>query len=98
MTVTVTARNNSDKPQLVSVDFELPGDLGFEDIGVSKAKSVRLGEMGPGASGEAVFEVHPTHRARENEYLGKITAFVHYRDYNNVVEKAALNLTIRVIE
>jgi uncharacterized membrane protein len=98
MTVTATVKNRSENPQLVSIDFELPGDLGFDEMGVSKSKSARLGEIPPGESAEAIFEVHPTHRARENEYSGRITAFAHYRDYDNVVEKTTLNYTIRVVE
>ncbi len=98
MTVAVRVKNVSEKPQMVSVDFEIPKDLGFDMTGVSQRKNARLGDVAPGETKEAVFEVHATHRATEKDYPARVTGFVHFRDYNNVIDKAILNATIRVLE
>jgi uncharacterized membrane protein len=98
MTFVVKVKNTSDAPQMASVDFELPKELGFDTTGVSNKKNAKLGEIAPGESKETTFEVYATHRASEKDYTARITAFAHYRDYNNVIEKATLNATIRVLE
>jgi hypothetical protein len=98
MTVTVRVKNVSEKPQMVSVDFEIPKDLGFDMTGVSQKKNARLSDIAPGETKEAAFEIHATHRASEKDYGALATGFVHYRDYNNVIEKVPLRATIRVLE
>jgi hypothetical protein len=98
MYITVMVKNSSEKPQLVSVDFEIPSELGFDTMGVANKKNARLGEISPGESKQTEFEVFATHRAQERDYTARITAFSHYRDYNNVLEKTVLATTIRVLE
>ncbi|MFH1471071.1 MAG: hypothetical protein ABIF01_04945 [Candidatus Micrarchaeota archaeon] len=98
MTVTIKAKNLSDKPQLVSVDFEIPNDLSFDSTGVSNKRNAKVGEIAPGQSKEASFEVFATHRASQNEYKARVTGFAHYRNYESVLEKATLEATIRVLE
>ncbi len=98
MTVTVKVKNMSDKPQMVSVDFEIPKDLSFDSTGVSNRKNEKIGEIAPGEVKDASFEVFATHRASENDYTARVTGYVHFRDYNNVLEKTILSATIRVLE
>jgi len=98
MTVTVKVKNTSDKPQMASVDFEIPKDLSFDSTGVSNKRNAKIGEIAPGQVKEASFEVYATHRASQNDYKARVTGFVHYRDYNNVLEKTMLDTTIRVLE
>ncbi len=98
MMVTVKVKNTSEKPQMVSVDFEIPKELAFDSTGVSNKRNTKIGEIAPGAIKEASFEVYATHRASQNDYTSRVTGFVHFRDYNNVLEKTMLNATIRVLE
>jgi uncharacterized membrane protein len=98
MTVTVKVKNVSEKPQMASVDLEIPKELGFDMTGVSQKKNAKLGDIAPGETKEAEFEVHTTHRAMENDYKALIMGYVHYRDYSNVIEKVPHSLTIRVLD
>jgi hypothetical protein len=98
MTVAIRAKNMSEKPVLASVDLELPKDLAFDSTGVHNKRNARLGDIAPGETKEASFEVFATHRASQNDYGALVTGFVHYRDYNNVLEKSTLKATIRVLE
>jgi hypothetical protein len=98
MTITVKVKNTTDKPLMASVDFEVPKDLAFDGTGVSNKKNIKIGEIPPGAIKDAPFEVFATHRASQNDYTARIVGYVHYRDYNNVLEKTMLNATVRVLE
>lgn len=96
--LTLTVKNISEEPRLVSVDMEVPPELSLDETGILNKKSTRLGELMPGVSGEVRFDIRATHRASPKEYSARMTAFVNYRNYNSVLEKVSTTAAIRVIE
>jgi hypothetical protein len=86
ITVTIRVKNLTKDPLLTSVDMEVPTALSFDEMGMVRRKSFRLGSIEPGKEKEF-----------KGEYTVAITATAHFRDYEHVVNIVKTTHKIGVI-
>lgn len=90
-------RNTFDKELLTSLVVVIPRELGFEQMGLSQEKEVRLGHMQPGEKKEIKLQIWSTQRTEKGEYPIKIYAISHYQDYAHVLNEVKLEFSIRAV-
>lgn len=93
----VSIENVSDKPVLVSASLELPKPLGFENLGITRIKEIRLGELAPSKEKKAVFSVCANTQTAPGTYAAVLTVSQHYRDYSHVLNYAKKSVEIRAV-
>ena len=96
-TLVVRVKNATREPLLTSVVVELPKQLAFEAINVSKEREMRLGDLAPNEEKEARFEVFSGSQADTGEYTCNLTAIAHYRDYGHVLNAVKKRITASVV-
>jgi len=90
-------RNLTKDILLTSIVVELPKQLSFDEIGVSKEREVRLGELQPNEEKEARIDVFNGMNADPGDYTVLLTAIAHYRDYGHVINALKKRTTISVV-
>ncbi|MEM0086684.1 MAG: hypothetical protein QW774_00100 [Candidatus Micrarchaeaceae archaeon] len=95
--LSITLRNEMSEPMLTSVVIELPSGLSFDEIGLEKAKEVRLGEIAQNEEKSASVNIHSDVGTDAGDYTITITAFAHYRDYGHVLNGVRKRMMIEVI-
>lgn len=93
----VNVRNVSQKPVMVSVALELPKPLGFENLGITRIKEVRIGEIEPQKEKNVSFAVCSNMRTSAGIYSAILCVNEHYRDYQHIVNYAKKSIGIRVV-
>jgi uncharacterized membrane protein len=93
----IKLKNTTREPLLTSVVAELPKQLGFDTMSLSKEQERRLGDVAPGEERELKFEVYPTANADAGEYTVNLTAIAHYRDYGHVLNAVKKRVTVDVV-
>ncbi len=93
----VRIKNATNEVLMTSIVLELPGQLGFDDMGMLKQKELRLGEIKPGEERESRFEVYNTLNADPGDYTVSITTISHYRDYGHVLNAVRKKTTVSVV-
>jgi uncharacterized membrane protein len=95
--LSMRVKNMTKETLLTSVVIQLPDQLSFDEIGVSKEKEMRLGELAPGEEKELRAEVFNNLRADPGEYTVSLTAIAHYRDYGHVLNAIKKKALINVV-
>ncbi len=95
--LTVKLKNSTGESLLTSIVAEVPRQLGFDEIGVTKQKEVRLGYLAPGEEKEVRVDVFNSSGADPGEYTVSLTAIAHYRDYGHVLNAIRKRTTISVV-
>lgn len=93
----VRVKNITKEVLLTSVVAELPQQLGFDEIGVSKQREVHVGELAPDEEKELRMDVFNTLNADVGEYTLTLTAIAHYRDYAHVLNAVKKRTTLNVV-
>lgn len=95
----VTVKNNSDEPQLFSVDFSLPknAQLGFDQMALQKTADKKGGEIKRGESKEVTIEVWSNNQTKEGTYEITLTVYSHHLGYEKVMGYVKKTTTLRVI-
>jgi hypothetical protein len=93
----VTVKNASDAPLMISVATELPKALGFENLGMTKIKEIRIGELPAQGEKTVSFSVCSSTQTAAGIYSVEVTVSHHYRDYSHVLNYAKKAVEIRAV-
>lgn len=93
----VRVKNMTSEVLLTSVVLELPSQLGFDSVGMSKQREIRVGEVPPQDEKEVKFEIFGTAKSDPGEYTTTLTAIAHYRDYGHVLNAVKKRTAINVV-
>jgi uncharacterized membrane protein len=93
----VKVRNMTNEVLLTSIVAELPQQLGFDEIGVSKQREVHVGELAPDEEREVRMDIFNNLNAETGEYTLTLTAIAHYRDYAHVLNAVKKRTTLSVV-
>lgn len=93
----VKLKNATSEALLTSVVAEVPRQLGFDEIGVTKQKEVRLGYLAPDEEREIRIDVYNSSGADPGDYTVSLTAIAHYRDYGHVLNVIRKRTAISVV-
>ena len=96
-TLMINLKNLSKTPVMGSVSVQLPKQLGFDNVGMSKVKDVKLGEIAANEEKEAKIEIFSDVGTDAGEYTINLTAYVHYRDYELVENSMTKRAVIEVV-
>jgi hypothetical protein len=90
-------KNLTNEAVLSSIVVEVPKGLSVDEVGLSAAKEVRIGTLGPGEEKDTRVEIHGDVGTDKGEYTLSITAFIHYRDYGHVLNAMKKKAVLEVI-
>jgi len=93
----VTVKNVTENPLMVSVNCEVPRSLGFENVGMTKIKEVRIGELPAGREKTLSFAVCSNSQTAAGTYSVLVTVNHHYRDYSHILNYAKKTIEVRVV-
>jgi hypothetical protein len=93
----VRVKNVTNEILLTSVVAELPTQLGFDEVGVSKQREIRVGELAPHEEKEVRFDLFSGLNSDKGEYTLMLTAIAHYRDYGHVINAVKKRTTLNVV-
>ncbi|HVC58577.1 MAG TPA: hypothetical protein VND15_03830 [Candidatus Acidoferrales bacterium] len=93
----VKVKNLTHEVLLTSVVAELPINISFDEMGMSKQREIRIGELAPQEEKQVRFDVHSGLKSEKGEYTMTLTAIVHYRDYGHVLNAVKKRATINVV-
>ncbi len=96
-TLVVRVRNTTGEVLLTSLVAELPKQLAFEAMGITKEREIRVGELAPNVERELKFEVYSGLGTDPGEYTLNLTAIAHYRDYGHVINAVKKRVTVGVV-
>lgn len=93
----IKLKNMTQEVLLTSVVAELPKQLGFDAVGLSKERELRIGDVAPDEEKEVKFEVFSGMNSDPGEYTINLTAMAHYRDYGHILNAVKKRVTIEVV-
>jgi len=93
----VTVANASNEPLMMSVNVEVPKPLGFENVGLTKIKEIRIGELAAQKEKTVSFSVCANSQTPAGVYSALLTVSQHYRDYSHVLNYAKKSVEVRVV-
>ena len=93
----VTVANASDAPLMMSVNIEVPKSLGFENLGITKIKEIRIGELPAQKEKTVNFSICASSQTPAGTYSALLTVSQHYRDYSHVLNYAKKSVEVRVV-
>lgn len=91
--------NESEVKQLVSFEALAPKGqmLGFDSTVINKNYEKKLGYIDPGANVEFAATIYGTTQTKPGNYEFDITTYVHYLDYNKVINYVKRKIVLRVV-
>jgi len=95
--MTVKVMNITKEVLLTSVVAEVPGQLGFDEMNLSKQREVRLGELQPNELKEVRIPVYSSMKSDAGEYTLTLTAIAHYRDYGHVLNMVKKRVAVEIV-
>jgi uncharacterized membrane protein len=95
-TLVVKVKNMTKEVLLTSLVAELPGQLAFEQMGLSKQREVRVGELQPDEEREVRMDVFSGLNTDQGQYTMGLTAMAHYRDYGHILNAVKKRVSIEV--
>jgi hypothetical protein len=93
----VTVANASESAMMVSVNLEVPKSLGFGNLGITKIKEIRIGELPAQKSKTIGFSVCASPQTPAGTYSCLLTVSQHYRDYSHVQNYAKKSVEVRAV-
>ncbi len=96
-TLNIRLKNLTSEMLLTSIVVELPQNLAFDTMGVSKQREVRVGELAGGEEKDIGVEVFGSLKSDPGEYTVTLTAIAHYRDYGHVLNAVKKRTNLRVV-
>ncbi|VVC00747.1 Uncharacterised protein [uncultured archaeon] len=95
--VLVTVKNVTGEPFMCSVTLEVPKALGFENVGMTKIKEIRIGDLPAGKEKTVAFTVCANSLTPPGNYAVLLTVSQHYRDYSHVLNYAKKTVEVRAV-
>ncbi len=96
-TLNIRLKNLTSEQLLTSVVIELPQNLAFDSMGVSKQREVRVGELAGNEEKDIGVEVFGGMKSDPGEYTITLTAIAHYRDYGHVLNAVKKRTNLRIV-
>lgn len=93
----VTIKNVSDSGFIASASVEVPRQLGFENLGITKIKEIRMGELAARAEKAISFSICANPQTAQGTYSLLLTVNQHYRDYSHVLNYAKKSVEVRAV-
>lgn len=95
----VKITNESAEKQLLSFEASLPQKemLGFESTVIHKQAEKKLGMIEAKASTEFSVPIYGTTQTKAGSYTVNVTAYMHYVDYNKVINYVKRPVSLRVV-
>ena len=93
----VTVKNVTDAPIMASVSVEVPKSLGFENVGMTKIKEIRMGELPPQKEKTLSVSICSNSTTMPGTYSVLVTVSHHYRDYSHVLNYAKKTVEVRAV-
>lgn len=93
----VRLRNNTSEPLMTSLVVEVPKQLSLDEMGLTKAKEIRAGDISPNEDKEFRADIFGNQGTDKGEYTISVTAFAHYRDYGHVLNAMKKRTSIEVV-
>ncbi len=96
-TMFIHLANMTTEPLLTSVVIEAPSKIGFDEMGLSKQKEIRIGNMNPNEEKELKVDLFGGSATEKGSYTMSLTAIMHYRDYGHVINAVKKRMMINVV-
>ncbi len=96
-TIFLKVKNVSKEELMTSLSVDLPQKLNFENVGLSRVKEIRLGNLKPGEVREEKVNVMNSIDAEKGDYTLTITATAHFSDYDHVMNAIKKRFSISVV-
>ena len=93
----VTIKNVTGSPVMTSVSVEIPKALGFENLGITKIKEIRMGEVPPQKEKTVSFSLCSSFQTAPGVYSVMLTVNHHYKDYQHVLNYAKKSVEVRAV-
>jgi len=95
----VKLTNLTDQEQMVSLDILLPknGMVGFEPTCITKHGEKKLGKIAAGETKEISIPIYGTNQTKPATYPFKVVAYLHYLDYEKVLNQVSKMGELRVV-
>ena len=93
----VTVKNVTGAPIMASVSVEVPRSLGFENVGMTKIKEIRMGELPPQKEKALSVSICSNSTTMPGTYAVLVTVSHHYRDYSHVLNYAKKTVEVRAV-
>lgn len=95
--MTVKIMNITKEILLTSVVAEVPAQLGFDEMNLSKQREVRVGELQPNELREVRISLYSSMKSDPGEYTLTLTAIAHYRDYGHVLNMVKKRVAVEIV-
>jgi uncharacterized membrane protein len=79
------------------VNIEVPKSLGFENLGITKIKEIRIGELAAQKEKTVSFSICANSQTPAGTYSALLTVSQHYRDYSHVLNYAKKSVEVRAV-
>ncbi|MEM0107180.1 MAG: hypothetical protein QXD11_00220 [Candidatus Micrarchaeaceae archaeon] len=96
-TLHVKIKNTTKDPLLTSLVIQLPDNLGFDTIALSRYKLEKIGEIAPDEEKDINVQVYNSANADKGEYTVTLVATAHYRNYDYVINALRKNSVVQVV-
>jgi uncharacterized membrane protein len=93
----IELKNLKEEVLLTSIVIQLPKNLGFDQMALSNAREIRLGELKPGEEKVVKVEIWGNPRTDSGEYPIEVTAICHYRNYGYLLNKETSRIELRAV-
>lgn len=93
----IKIKNVSKDAVLTSVVAEVPPQLGFDEMNLSKQKELKVGEIQPNELKEVKMNLYSSLKSDPGEYTVTLTTYAHYRDYTHVLDSVKKRISIDLI-
>ena len=93
----VTVKNVTGSPVMASISAEVPASLGFDNLGMTKIKEIRIGQLEAHKEKTVSFSVCSSSKTAPGTYSVLVTVNHHYRDYSHVQNYAKKPVEIRAV-
>ena len=93
----IKLKNLTSEPLMTSVVVELPKQLSFDQMGLTKEKELRLGDITPEEEKQSRVDIYSDVGTEKGEYTITVTALAHYRDYGHVLNAIKKRTSVEVV-
>ncbi len=93
----VTIKNVSGEPVMASATCEVPKSIGFENVGMTRIKEIRMGSLEPQTEKTVSFSICSSSLTPPGTYSVLLSVNQHYRDYSHVLNYARKTVEIRAV-
>ena len=93
----IDLKNLKEEVLLTSIIVKLPKNLGFDQMALSNAREIRLGEITPGEEKVVKVEVWGNPRTDPGDYPIEVTAICHYRNYGYMLNAEKKEIVLRAV-